>query len=96
MNKTVIRIEEESHGTIALAADYKSAVHFLIKELWIDGETRVSLGWGKFAPIYEVYGENWHSLFMNEWDIDQFNEVFDGWLYLYLEEVYDMNEGDQE
>ena len=97
MSKTVISIHEENHGTLAVAADYKSAIHFLIKHEWLFGDMQAyNKELDDWKPVRAIYGENWQSLFMNEWDIDQFNEVFDGWLYLRLEKVYDMSEENEE
>lgn len=93
MSKKVIRIDEEGNGFIGVAADYKSAVAYLISEAWLFDEVQVynrkNHDW---APLYVVYGDNWCDVIMNEWDIDEFNDAFDGWLYFYEVEVYSINE----
>jgi len=89
MNKTVIRIEEENHGTICIAENYKSAVAYLINEGWLFDEVQVyDEEWENWKPLRVLYGDNWRDMIMNEWDADDFSNAFDGWLYLYEDKVY--------
>lgn len=93
MSKKIIRIEEEGLGTIGLAENYKSAVAYLIKEGWLFDELQVYDGREEnWKPMYIVYGDNWCEVMMNEWNIDDFADAFDGWLYLSENEVYSINE----
>ena len=90
---TIIRIEEENHGLICIAEDYKSAVAYLINKGWFFDQVAVySKDLENSKPMHILYGDNWREVFMNEWDINDFNEAFDGWFYLYEDEVYNANE----
>lgn len=90
----VIIVEEQNHGIICVAANLKSAIDFLIKNLWIDDETMTyDTTHNEWKTINACYGDDWRNLMTNEWNRHRFNEEFDGWLYLYSEEVYNKDEG---
>lgn len=92
----IIRIEEENHGTICIAADYKSAIAFLINEGWLFDEVQVyDKNWENWKPIRIIYGDNWRDMIKNKWSAKRFNDAFDGLLYLHEETIYNMNEGEK-
>lgn len=82
---TVILINEECHGHMGVAADYKSAVKYLLRTSWIDENTKFLNDDYDEVPIAEKFGENWKDIIINDWGIDKFNEEFDGHFYLGVE-----------
>lgn len=83
---TCIIIREDNHGIIGVAANYKSAIKFLIAEGWLSNYT-------------ELYSEEKdEEFYLFEWrvdweeyllscNMDEFNTIFDGLFYL---EDYDI------
>lgn len=93
---TVIEIREDNHGFIRCALDYKSAVQFLIREGWLeDNDAFYDEETGVDIELYYCLGENWREVLMG-WDINKFNDFFDGHLYLEEEEVYEYDEDYEE
>lgn len=89
---TVIEIREDNHGFIGCALDYKSAVQFLIRDGWLyDDFDCYEEESGLYVELYLCHGENWREVLM-DWDINKFNDYFDGYLYLEEEEVYEYDE----
>lgn len=90
----VILIEEENHGFIGCAKDYKSSIHFLIKDDWLTDSTEV---WDEekispdnpWSPITEVLDKNWKGIIENRWDISDFNNFFSGIFLLHEIKVYE-------
>ena len=90
----IIIIEEESHGFIGCAKDYKSTIHFLIKDNWLTDNLEV---WDEkkdetnnpWSPIIEVLGENWTDIIENRWNINDFNDFFEESFWLREIEVYE-------
>lgn len=85
----VIYIDEDAHGFIGLATDYKAAIDFLVNEHWLTDTTEI---WDDNADCYrrivEIYGEGWVDLFRDTWNMEDFNDFADGWFYLEEKEVY--------
>lgn len=79
----VITINEDNHGQIGIALNYYNAVKWLIENNWLDDAVEV---WRKPADddfydwisIKKVYGENYANDILNNWDINTFNEAFEG------------------
>lgn len=93
---TVIEIREDNHGFIGCALDYKSAVQFLIREGWLeDNDEFYDEEEGRDIELYFSLGEDWQEVLM-DWDINKFNDYFDGYLYLEEEEVYEYDEDYEE
>ena len=89
--QTVIIIEEDNHGFIGITKDYLSAIDFLINENWLDEKFEV---WADESDenftvqsIKDNLGENWKEI-MSTWNIEKFNNFFEGSFYLTVEEVY--------
>ena len=88
----VITIAEDNHGQIGIAMTYADAVHFLVKhnwlddnfEVWVDNEEHLT------QTIKENLGDEWFTVVL-EWSLEQFNEFFEGCLYLNSEEVYEVD-----
>ncbi|MBO7696861.1 MAG: hypothetical protein J6T10_29890 [Methanobrevibacter sp.] len=76
----VILIREFIHGDVGVAADYKSAIYYLIKEGWIDDYTDIyDENKNRGLPISEVLGKNWRTTLLNaneDWFNDTFLELF--------------------
>ena len=87
---TVILVNEDNHGLLTVAKDYKSAVKFLINNRWIEDYTWV---WneidGSSVHLIELLGENAMDKMTEEWDIDNFNAFWDGNFYLEEVKVYE-------
>lgn len=87
----VIQISEDNHGLIGIAKDYKSALIFLYNNGWLKGSTEVWIGvhvspeWGR---LDEILGKNWFEK-MLRWDVDNFNDFWDGSFVLNEVEVYE-------
>ena len=84
----VIIIDEENHGMIGVAYDYESAVHYLLNKNWLP--TDVYDGHGEWKPIEELLGDEWLDKILS-WDVDNFNEFFEGCFHLQIEAVYDIH-----
>ena len=72
----VIVIYYPEDSIIGIAKDYKSAVKFLIKNYWINGNDEVAGDDGDFGRLDEVLGDAWQDVLINEWDIQNFNDFF--------------------
>lgn len=86
---TVVMIDEENHGIIAVAKDFESAKDFLINEHWIDEDLEIFLydKMENWDTIKNVFGEDWETKIraMSE---EEFEETFENMFYLYEREVY--------
>lgn len=53
----VVRIDEDNHGFLGVAKDYKSAIQFLIEEYWITEATEVYVdvegGWIRLDEYFD-------------------------------------------
>jgi hypothetical protein len=77
--KKLIRIVEESHGTIAVASDFIKAKQYLLDSGWVDeGWYYYTSGSDVGLPIIRVFGENWQEKFL---ELNE--EDFDGSFYFY-------------
>ena len=84
----VITIEEDNHGLVGIAKDYKSAVQFLVDNDWLSELTEIPIDeYGNFHSIKEHLGENWLAVVL-KWKRTKFNEFFEGCFYLTVEKVY--------
>lgn len=87
--QTVVIIKEDNHGQIGIAKDYPSAINFLIKEGWLDESFEVWVDNEDYLTqfIDEKLGENWKEI-LSTWNIEEFNNFFEGNFYLTIEDVY--------
>lgn len=79
MNDVII-IYELDHDDVGIAADYKSAIYYLIKEGWINDCTDVyDDSNDRYRPISEVFGKDWRTVLLNaneDWFNDKFVDQF--------------------
>ena len=81
-----ISIGSDDYGEIGLAADYKSAVKYLIDKHYIcENDTILDDdNDGEEITIRSKLGANWKDRMINEWDIETFSRFMYGF---YLEEA---------
>jgi len=84
---TVIEIHEDNHGLIGIAKDYKSALEFLMNNHWIEDSTEIWAGDFYYQRLDEALGEDWFDK-MCSWDVENFNDYWDGSFMLTETEVY--------
>lgn len=82
----VIQINEDWHGFIGIAKDYKSALDFLLNYNWLEDSTEVCVN-HEWKRIDEVLGEDWFDK-MQSWDVENFNEYWEDSFMLTEVEVY--------
>lgn len=87
---TVILVQEENHGLITVAKDYKSAIKFLINNGWIKESMEV---WDEngisHSRLDELLGEDAFDIITEKWNIDSFNTFWDGSFFLDEVTVYE-------
>jgi hypothetical protein len=88
----VVTIEEDNHGQIGIAMTYADAVHLLVNQNWLDENFEVWVDNEDYLTqtIKEKLGDEWFTVIL-EWTLEQFNEFFEGYFYLTIEEVYEVN-----
>ena len=85
--KEVICIQEDNHGLVGIAKDYKSAIDFLMREEWLDGNRELIDENGNDTTVRERFGLQWGKV-IRQWDnVDKFNNEFEGMFYLMVMEV---------
>ena len=84
----VIIINEETRGFIGVAHDYESAVSYLFNHGWLP--TVVCDNHEEWRPIDELLGDEWLDKILS-WNVDNFNDFFDGCFYLQIEAVFDIH-----
>ena len=85
----VVTISEDSHGEIGIANNYKNAIKFLIKEGWLENCFPIyNYDMDEWSTPEELYGSDWQATFEN-WEIDMFNDVFEGSFILSEQEVFE-------
>lgn len=89
--KTAVVIYEDNHGMVGLAVDYESAIDFLVLNKWLSPTMELLLEDNSLSTIEEDLGENWLQL-IRLWSMKEFNNYFDGLLYLDVEKIYDKKE----
>ena len=85
---TVVMVDEENHGNIAVAKDFESAKDFLINEQWIDEDLEVYVdNVNDWDTIGNIFGADWKDKIkgMNE---KEFERTFENVFYLYEMDVY--------
>lgn len=85
----VITIEEDNHGMIGIAKTYADAIHFLVKDNWLNELTEIYLGDEVYKTVIEDLGEEWFAVMVN-WSMKKFNEYFEGCFYLNDVGVYEV------
>jgi hypothetical protein len=89
---TVIVIDEENHGLLGVAKDYKAAIKYLCQTNWLTKDTEMNQydeekGW-EYIPISKILGENVIET-LSLWTITEFNDFFEGMFALWEEEVWE-------
>ena len=90
MSKEVIIINEGNHGHIGVALNYYHAVKWLIDAQWIDDNTDVyNYRTDEWHTVKNALGADWANLMLNDknWNLDRFNDFWDGCFYLTTEKV---------
>ena len=83
---TCIIIREDNHGIIGVAANYKSAIKFLVEEDWLSDYTDIYLDEkDELVHLFE-WRADWKEYLLSH-DMNEFNVLFDGLFYL---EDYDI------
>ena len=75
----IIIIHEDNHGVLGVAKDYDSAIDFLVQNQWLTTDVEVLNSIEEFVPIKEL-GLDIETI--RSWDIEAFNDFFDGIFYL--------------
>lgn len=84
----VVVIYEDIHGMIGIANNYYNAVRFLLKG-WITNEAILyDERYSQWKPIEECLGKNWKEYLLDKCDINTFNDIFEDWIGLSVQEVY--------
>lgn len=86
---TVILVNEDNHGFLTVAKDYKSAVKFLIDDRWIEESTEVWNEDDTYSRLDELLGEDAFDIITEKWNIDSFNTFWNGSFFLNEVEVYE-------
>lgn len=85
---TVILMHEDNHGLLGVAKDYESAIDYLLQNQWLDIETEIySIERDELCSLKELditIGD------IRQMGIDKFNDLFDGVLYLDVDNVWGM------
>lgn len=88
----VILIHEDNHGLVGVANNYYNAVKWLIANDWITDNTEICVGEDcynyQWQPLKEVFGEDWADKMLEQWDIDNFNDYWEGSFHLEPAEVF--------
>lgn len=88
---TCIVIEECNHGNIGVAANYKSAIKFLIAENWLSDYTDVySEEKDKWIELFE-WRSDWKEYLLSR-DMDYFNALFEDVFYFESYDVFNVAE----
>ena len=83
----IIIIHEDNHGVLGVAKDYDSAINFLVESKWLTTDVAVLNSIGELVPIKEL-GLDIETI--RSWDIETFNDFFDGIFYLDVDFLWGM------
>lgn len=85
----VIRVSEENHGDICIAATAQDAIYYLLNAEWIDEYTEVWNGCGQcWESVPDYFGPDWKNI-INSMTLKEFNDVFEDGFTLYPVEVFE-------
>lgn len=87
----VIVMHEDNHGMVGLAETFQDAVKYLIKHKWLDEKFEVWQPNDETTTIIEDLGIDWVEIILG-WDIQKFNEYFEGCFNLCTEEIFKAEE----
>lgn len=83
----VIIIHEDNHGVIGVAKDYESAINFLLQEHWLTVNIEVLNSIEEWTTLKEL-GLDIGTI--KKWDIEAFNDFFEGIFYLDVDILWGM------
>ena len=83
----IVIIHEDNHGVLGVAKDYDSAIDFLVQNQWLTTDVEVLNSIEEFVPIKEL-GLDIETI--RSWDIEAFNDFFDGIFYLDVDCLHGM------
>lgn len=84
----IIVIKEDNHGMIGAVMTYDTAIEFLTRYDWLDGNCEVSVDPdGNWLTLLDIYGKRWREAVLS-WNVDRFNDVFEGFFHLEVLEIY--------
>lgn len=84
----IIIIHEDNHGVLGVAKDYDSAIDFLVQNQWLTTDVEVLNSIEELVPIKEL-GLDIETI--RSWDIEAFNDFFDGIFYLDVDFLWECN-----
>ena len=87
----VVTINEDNHGTIGIASNYKNAIYSLVNKKWLNELTEVyDSDFQDTTLLLDLLGEEWLITILN-WTLEKFNEFFDCCFYLNEVSVYEVD-----
>ena len=87
--KTVMLVSEENHGLIGVARNYEDSVIFLIRTGWLANDTEVYVeNMDSCKTVYDLLGEDWEEIIINDWTLEKFTEFFDGVFYIEKKKIF--------
>ena len=85
----IILVNEECHGLIGVAKDYRAAIRFLIDKDWLNDFTEIWVRDYEYERLSEKLGEDWVDTMTENWNINDFNDFWEGSFYLEEEDLYE-------
>lgn len=80
---SVILIYDEDVTLLGVAKNYKTAIDFLVNKGFLSDSMQIyDQESNHYVRIDEYYGENWLDVIRDEWDVENFNEFWQSWLFL--------------
>ena len=80
---SVVLIYDEDVTLLGVAKNYKAAVDFLLNKGYLSDSMQIyDQESNHYVRIDEYYGENWLDVIRDEWDVENFNEFWQSWLFL--------------
>lgn len=83
----IIIIYEDNHGVIGVAKDYDNAINLLVQNQWLTTDIEVLNSIEEWISLKEL-GLDIETI--RSWDIEAFNDFFDGIFYLDVDFLWGM------
>ena len=83
----VIIINEDNHGMIGAVMTYDTAIEFLTRYNWLNGQCDVIDAKGNFTTLEQKLGKDWRDIILS-WTVHRFNMEFEGLFNLELYGIY--------
>lgn len=85
----VVRVSEENHGDICIAATAQDAIYYLLNAEWIDEFTEVWDGRDqRWVSVPDYFGPDWKNI-ISSMSLEEFNDVFEDTFTLYPTAVFE-------